>query len=273
MDYFVKAVELGPSSVMLMAGDSTLPASVATELSRPLIQNMHKNRASQDVAVSVSVLEEIRQVSSAQILIHRSLPNVVTETLVAGHFGDGSPALILVSIDNAGATVRGFRPVTDNIAAVGIGVPYVSKLLIEAIAKVNPKSFDEAISVAASIIWDAIKDPSYEGIGGGLLVGYKIDRGPWIWPMVKVEQKTFFRGLPVGENPPGWEKAEYRVSLRAGLRELVEERDETWPLRQFAPEPVFTSTVPTAGESQTTFNFPPDWHLTPAEKEVLGIEG
>jgi hypothetical protein len=268
VDTFVKAMELGPQSVVLVAGDSTLPATVAAEVSRPLLRAMRAN-ALKDGRPRPSLLEEVRQFVTAYALVHRSLPNITTETIAAGYFSDGSAGLILTRMRAKTVEMRIWRPVGPGDAViVGVGSSSTVGLAVDAVRLHPPKHLDEAIARMASVVWETIRSNLDPGIGGGLLVGYSIGMQEWVWPPTVIGKEWFYRGFPIDAvSAP----VPYNLAFEPELRERVERERPNEGYPQWAPAPMLVSTGIAGAPSVTDGTIPSEWELSASERGILGV--
>jgi len=271
LDTFIKAVELGPESILVMAGDSTLPATVAAEVTRPLVRSMHANARGESPPVRVSLLEEVRQLASAHVLVHRGLGAISTASIAAGFFGDGSPGLVRIGLDVSAAQITVSRPELGGVVVVGVGSASIVGLGIDALRIVQPRTLDGALGVLASVVWASIQAEDVPGVGGGLLLGYCLGLGPWTWPAARIAGQTFYRGFPISGTPDGWEKVEYGIEYDSTLLARVTEERPPAAYDDHLKAPIVTSISPFGGTSETRDNIPLDWTLTRRECEVLGV--
>lgn len=269
-DTVIKAVGLGPRSVVLMAGSTTLPVITAAEGARGLIANANVNRLAQ-LASPMSLLEEARQFLSFHQCCFKSMPHSAshrTQAVMAGFFADGTPGLVKVSNLDDSASFEVFRPTNGGFAVATIGDPYFSGIATQAIceALLRRPSGQALISSVASVFWDVIYHEGVAGIGGGLCVGMCSPKHScWQWPMVTLEGAAFYRGLPISEVPAEWMPSAISIRRDQALFAALERKcpQEGYPAQY--PSPIVTGG---AAELSVVIDLS-DWKLSEQEAEIL----
>jgi hypothetical protein len=268
-DTAIKSVGLGPKSVVLMAGSTTLPVITAAEAARGLIANANANRSGK---TPMSLLEEARQFLMVHQLCFRNVPESSShraDAIIAGFFADGIPGLVHVANQNGTAQLEVYRPRRGDFSVVTIGDPYYAGIATQGIGEVllTSPSGGALIQQVASVYWDVIGHEGTPGIGGGLCLGMcRHDHSCWQWPMLTIGRANFYRGLPVEKVPDEWRPATIDIRHDGGTFARLE---RSCPPDGFATR-YPTGTVTDDQETVRLAFDPSDWEPTADEALILG---
>jgi len=265
----IKSVGLGPKSVVLMAGSTTLPVVTAAEVARGLIANANANRSG---LTPMSLLEEARQFLAVHQLCFRNVPESSShraDAIVAGFFADGVPGLVHVSNQNDSSQLEVYRPRRGDFSVVTIGDPYYAGIATQGIGEtlLTSPTGGALIQQVASVYWDVIGHEGTPGIGGGLCLGMcRHDHSCWQWPMVKIGGASFYRGLPVEKIPDEWLPA--TVDIRHNGKAFAR-LERSCPPQGFATRYPMGAITNNKETVRLAFD-PSDWEPTADEAVILG---
>jgi hypothetical protein len=223
IDTGLKTYELGGNSAMVASGHA-LPALIASELVRPLVENHNRcSKTALGFYDTVRLLAFFLKRSATDQWEQRSTDSPWScHVAVTGFLQSGAPCLasIIISPNQNRVHFQSLREHGSIFFSVGNSEGKAFLLQGLAAAKFEGRSL---LPAGASLLWYMSSHPgAFSSIGGGISIGVcwrKIRH--FSWPIIEIDSFSYLRGVDVSNCiSPGWPRPEvvpYDESWCAGL--------------------------------------------------------